>query len=133
MYMPYGLSRYVIRYFIAAYGVQQNCISLPRHLSAIWTMFYVEVLAMQVNPGTHRKSKHHSALTTRRTASLANALDDSFYEESPEMAHYAAGVLIDDQDETRPLIQATPVGDLSRNRSQSSDCFVCAGDRRLLA
>jgi len=91
-----------------------------------------ELLAMQVNPCTHRNSKLQAALTTRRTASIANALDDSFYKEAPEVAHYAAGVLID-QDEYRPLIQATLVGDVSRNRSKSPDCFVCAGDRRLLA
>ncbi len=67
---------------------------------------------MQVNPGTRRQSKHQSALTTRRSPSIANALDDSFYEEAPRMAHYAAGVLIEDQDENRPLIQATMVGDV---------------------
>ncbi|KAL0040792.1 hypothetical protein WJX79_005581 [Trebouxia sp. C0005] len=59
----------------------------------------------KVKPGTHRKSKHRPALI-RRTPSIVNALDD-FYEEAPEMAHYAAGVLIDDQDKNRPLIQAT--------------------------
>jgi len=32
------------------------------------------------------------------------------------MARYAAGVLIDDQDENGPLIQATLVGDGSPNR-----------------
>lgn len=85
---------------------------------------------MQVKPGTHRKSKHRPALI-RRTPSIVNALDD-FYEEAPEMAHYAAGVLIDDQDKNRPLIQATVVSGVSRNRLKSPDCFVCAADRRLL-
>ena len=46
------------------------------------------------------------------------------------MAHYAAGVPIDYQDENRPLIQATMVG--SRNALNSPDCFVCNGDIRLL-
>ena len=67
---------------------------------------------MQVNPGTRRKSKHQSALITRHSPSIANALGDNFLEEAPRMAHYAAGVLTDDQDENRPLIQATMVGDV---------------------
>ncbi|KAL0055769.1 hypothetical protein WJX82_004158 [Trebouxia sp. C0006] len=61
----------------------------------------------KVKFGTRQKSKHQSALTTRRSPSTANALDDSFYEEASRLAHYAAGVPIDYQDENRPLIQAT--------------------------
>ncbi|DBB03969.1 hypothetical protein WJX77_003367 [Trebouxia sp. C0004] len=61
----------------------------------------------KVNPGTHWNSKHQSATTIRRAASIANALDDSFYEEALNMAHYATGVLIDHQLENRPLTQAT--------------------------
>ncbi len=101
----------MIRCFSDAYGVQQNIrISLPRHLSVIWIKCDVELLAVQVNFGTRRKSKHQSALTTRRSPSFASALDDSFCEEASRMAHYAAGLPIDDQDENLPLIQATMVG-----------------------
>jgi hypothetical protein len=71
---------------------------------------------MQVDPCTHGDSKPQTAFTSRRNVSIANALDDSFYEEAPDMARYAAGVLIDDQDENGPLIQATLVGDGSPNR-----------------
>ncbi len=111
MYMPDRLSRYVIGYFSDAYGVQQKVrISLPRHLSVTLIKCDVELLAVQVKFGTRRKSKHQSALTTRRSPSIVSALDDSFYEEVPRMAHYAAGVPIDYQDENRPLIQATMVG-----------------------
>ena len=129
--MPYSLSRYVVRYFSDAYGVQPKVSkSLPRHHSVTWIKCHVALLAMQVKFGTRQKSKHQSALTTRRSPSTANALDDSFYEEASRLAHCAAGVPIDYQGENRPLIQATMVG--SRNALNSPDCFVCNGDIRLL-
>ncbi len=117
MCIPYSLSRYVIRYFSDGYGVQQKpCSSLPRHLSVIWIKCDVELLAVQVKFGTRRRSKHKSALTTRRSPSIASALDDGFHEDASRMAHYSAGVPIDDQHEFRPLIQATMVGQVFEMR-----------------
>ncbi len=111
--MLYSLLRYAIRYFADAYGMQQSCISLLWHLSVILTY---ELLTMQVDPCTHRNSNLQIAFTPRRPLSIANALDDSSYEEAPNVARYAAGVLLDDHVENGPLNQATPVGDGSPNK-----------------
>ena len=80
---------------------------------------------MQGDPCTHRNLNLRTAFTPTRPLSIANALDDSSYEEAPNAARYAAGVLLDDHNENGPLIQATLVGDGSPNKSQSPDFCVC--------
>ena len=82
---------------------------------------------MQVDPCTHRNSNLQTAFTPKRPLSIANALDDSSYEEAPTVARYAAGVLLDDHVENGPLIQATLVCDGSPNKCQSLD-FLCLPD-----
>ena len=111
--MLYSLLRYAIMCFADAYGMQQTCTSLPWHLSAIWIR---ELLLIQVDPCNHRNSNLQTAFNPRRPLSIANALDDSSYEEAPSVARYAAGLLLDGHVENGPLIQATPVGDGSPNK-----------------
>ncbi|KAL0056390.1 hypothetical protein WJX82_010815 [Trebouxia sp. C0006] len=84
-------------------------------------------IASKVDPCTHRNSNLQTAFTPKRPLSIANALDDSSYEEAPTVARYAAGVLLDDHVENGPLIQSTLVCDGSPNNCQSLD-FLCLPD-----